>query len=57
MGYQGPDLESGCRPKLGLSSGGMQVSPSLKVLCGSKWHGFLLGATQSPEVWFRGPQT
>lgn len=35
----------------------MQVSPTLKVLCSSKGHGFLLGGRWSSWVWLRGPQS
>lgn len=31
----------------------MKVLPTLRVLCISEWHTFLLGDRQSPEVWLR----
>lgn len=34
----------------GLRGGGMQLSPALKVLCRSQWHGFLLTGRWSPSV-------
>lgn len=36
---------------------GMQVSPTLRILCSSEQHSFLLGSRQSHGVWIRDPQS
>ena len=44
-------------PKVEVASGGMQVSPILRVLCSSKLNDFPLGSRQSPVLWLRSPNT
>lgn len=55
MVHQAPGLWSGSPLKVGVATGDMQLSPTIKVLHRAKWLSFFVGGSQNTGLWIRVP--